>query len=268
MPSCPVLSDISRGIRERYRGAQPGPREVYHDGEWGVYSRHLDDPSLDSVLIAAIPRSGVPHLWREANEHFGAKPVRVYVDDRELDAELRSTLEVAGCQRSCELVYLTHRGELPRVNEVPDLRIEGVTSSTVRDYEVVRTQAFSDCEDEPDAFEVAANAEARMVDLHGSCQLLIGRVGDVAAAIAGWYEGNDRLIFHLATRVPFRNRGIARHLLSHVIHETYEQRRRSVTILADSGDSPIRFYRRMGFTEEVYWQARYVYDPIDAPRHA
>lgn len=157
------------------------------------------------------------------------------------------------------------------MNEVSDLRIEGVTSSTVRDYEVVRTQAFSDCEDEPDEFEVAANTEARTVDLDGSCQLLIGRVGDVAAAIVGWYEGNDRLIFHLATRVPFRNRGIARHLLSHVIHvihETFEQRRRSVTIFADSGDSPIRFYRRMGFTEEVYWQARYVYDPIDAPRNA
>ena len=34
-----------------------------------------------------------------------------------------------------------------------------------------------------------------------------------AAAILGHYDGFDRFIFLVATRVPFRNRGIARHLI-------------------------------------------------------
>jgi GNAT superfamily N-acetyltransferase len=63
--------------------------------------------------------------------------------------------------------------------------------------------------------------------------------------------------------VPFRNQGIARHLLSYMIANTYEEVRESITIFTDPTDSPVQFYRRMGFTEEVYWQARYVYTPTN-----
>ena len=114
---------------------------------------------------------------------------------------------------------------------------------------------------EPDPDEVTANAGGIAADL-GETHLLLGRVEGEAAAISGWYEGTDRLIFHLATRMPFRNRGIARHLLSHVIQEPYTSDHRSVTIFTDPEETPVSFYRRMGFPEEVYyWQARYLYRP-------
>lgn len=159
------------------------------------------------------------------------------------------------------MLYLAHWGDLPRVESVNDLTIEYVTHDTARDYEVVRAKSFADSEEEPDGGEVTANSAAFSADLDGSSQLLLARIGDEPVSIAGWYEGDDRLIFHLATRLPFRHRGIARYLLSHIVRETYEQGRRSVTIFSDPEDSPIHFYRRLGFTEEVYWQARYVYTP-------
>ena len=47
-----------------------------------------------------------------------------------------------------------------------------------------------------------------------------------------------------------------------MIQETYTSDHRSVTIFTDPEETPVSFYRRMGFTEEVYyWQARYLYRP-------
>ena len=48
-----------------------------------------------------------------------------------------------------------------------------------------------------------------------------------------------------------------------MIANTYEEGRESITIFTDPTESPVQFYRRMGFTEEVYWQARYVYTPTN-----
>jgi hypothetical protein len=34
-----------------------------------------------------------------------------------------------------------------------------------------------------------------------------------------------------------------------------------VIITADEADRPIQLYRRLGFTDEVYWRGTYVLDP-------
>lgn len=257
----PDLSPVSREIRARYRGAKRGRRETVHRGRYGWYTRHLDDPSLDSVIVGPISEGQIPDLLEEVRQQYGAGPARVYVDDRNLNCALNKAMVASGCRPSCELIYLAHLGKPPQIESVPELSVEHVTGDNIRDYEIVRMKGFSDSEDDPDQSEVAANVDALTADLGEGCELIVARVGQEAAAIAGWYEGQDRLVFHLATRVPFRNRGIARHLLSRVTCETYAQGRRSVTIFTDPEDTPIHFYRRLGFTGEVYWQARYVYEP-------
>ena len=73
----------------------------------------------------------------------------------------------------------------------------------------------------------------------------------------GLYEGDDRFIFLLATRLPFRNRGITRWLLARVIGEASADGHRSVLINCDPADTPIRLYRRLGLTDEIYWQQCY-----------
>ncbi|MGE4616459.1 MAG: GNAT family N-acetyltransferase [Gammaproteobacteria bacterium] len=180
-----------------------------------------------------------------------------------MDHDLRSALEDAGCMRRYDLLYLAHTGAATTVRPAPGPTIEDVTEATLAECEIARIKAFADSEEEPDAAEVAENLISLRLDLQSGNRYLIGRLGPDAAATAGWDEGPDRLVFNLATRVPFRNQGIARHLLSYMIANTYEEGRKSITIFTDPTDSPVQFYRRMGFTEEVYWQARYVYTPTN-----
>ncbi len=58
-----------------------------------------------------------------------------------------------------------------------------------------------------------------------------------------------------------RQRGIARHLLAQVIADAYDSGARSVIINTDPQDTPIQWYRREGFKDEVYWYRRYVLEP-------
>jgi ribosomal protein S18 acetylase RimI-like enzyme len=86
---------------------------------------------------------------------------------------------------------------------------------------------------------------------------MLGRLEGEPAGIIGWYEGEDRHIFLLATRVPFRKRGIGRYLLCAALRDAYARGARSVIISADPDDTPVQLYRRLGFTDEVYWRDRY-----------
>ena len=78
--------------------------------------------------------------------------------------------------------------------------------------------------------------------------------------LSGWYEGADRYIFNLATRAPFRNQGIVRQLLSYVMADTYALSKRSLLIATDPTDTPVQFYRRMGFVDEIYWMGTWILD--------
>ena len=91
----------------------------------------------------------------------------------------------------------------------------------------------------------------------GGAHYWLARVdGDPAAALS-WYDGEDRLVFSLATRLPFRRRGIASHLLCRLLGDSERKNTRSVVINANEVGIPIKLYRRLGFTDEVYWHATY-----------
>jgi ribosomal protein S18 acetylase RimI-like enzyme len=62
----------------------------------------------------------------------------------------------------------------------------------------------------------------------------------------------------LATRVPYRGRGIAQALLAAYIDDSAERGCRSVMINADEDDWPVGLYRKIGFSDEVLFHSRYV----------
>jgi len=105
----------------------------------------------------------------------------------------------------------------------------------------------------------------RQSELASMGRFFIARVGDEPAASLGYYDGTDRLIFNLATRMPFRMRGIAKQLLCGVVANSYDQGCRSVVINTDPSDTPIQWYRRFGFTDEVYWRRNYRFEPAKNP---
>lgn len=156
-----------------------------------------------------------------------------------------------------ENCHLAHVGPRPEQVRRSDVTVEVVTPDTLLDYVMVKLKGFANSEDAPPAEDVEKELAVRRRELASIGRFLIARVGADAAAILGYYDGSDRLIFNLATRTPFRMRGIARDLLCEVVADSYEQGCRSVIINTDPNDTPIQWYRRLGFTDEVYWRRSY-----------
>ncbi len=76
-----------------------------------------------------------------------------------------------------------------------------------------------------------------------------------------FYEGEDRFVHHLATRVPFRRRSIASRLLKEVLAGARERGCRSTIISAAESGHPVGLYRSLSFTDEVYWRREYKHFP-------
>jgi GNAT superfamily N-acetyltransferase len=91
----------------------------------------------------------------------------------------------------------------------------------------------------------------------GQGRFLLARVAGEAASVVGFYEGEDRFVHHLATRVPFRRQGIASRLLSEVLAGARERGCRSTIISAGEQGRPADLFRSLGFTDEVYRRREY-----------
>ena len=160
-----------------------------------------------------------------------------------------------------------HTGAPPEAESGP-ARLEPVTRTNLLDYQIAKLKAIADSEEEPNRAAVEVDMVTRRAELDADGSFLIARVGDEAAGIIGWYEGVDRYIFNLATRAPFRNQGIARQLLSRVAADTYALGKRSLLIAKDPADTPVQFYRRMGFVDETYWMGTWILDGSSARKRA
>jgi ribosomal protein S18 acetylase RimI-like enzyme len=65
-------------------------------------------------------------------------------------------------------------------------------------------------------------------------------------------------VFILGTRAPFRHRGIAQAMLARwAASSSAAAGSRSLLINATDGGAPAALYRRLGFTDEVYWYSKY-----------
>ena len=216
-------------------------------------------PSHGEVVLKPIEPSQVNELIEEARSEFDGSEVRFWVESRELDARLEVALRSAGCTAHEATSYLAHVGQPAESPRVAGLTTVAVTNQTVRLYVVTRQKAFSDSEEEPEVPNVISEVQLRSREMRGQGRFRIAEIEGEAAAVLGWYEGNDQFIFQLGTRVPFRRQGIARQLLSDLLEESYERGCRSVLINAEEGGAPIQLYRRLGFRDEVYWRRGYEY---------
>ena len=154
------------------------------------------------------------------------------------------------------------RRRTTRVKPLPNVSVELVNAALLKEFAVVKLKGFGNTEDQPSVGRVAQEVASREAELRGSGRCMLARAGEEPAAIIGYFEGNDRLAINLATRVPFRNTGVARLLLTTVLMDAYERRCRSVNINTNPADTPINWYRRLGFTDQVYWHRSYLYRPI------
>jgi ribosomal protein S18 acetylase RimI-like enzyme len=245
-------------VRSWYRTSMPDLGYSVERRRFGFYRRRAHPVSSLIVLETATPKD-VPEFVADAHGYFSHRPIEIWIEDPDLDATLGPTLITAGCSRAAANVSLAHVGSCPELVPLPsDVVVEPVTSATLVDYALVKLKGFANSEAEPTPERLQEELAVRASEIASIGRLLVARVRGEPATILGYYDGPDRSIFNLATRIPFRNRGMAKHLLCRVLADSYDRDCSSVIIGTDPADTPIQLYRRLGFIDQVYWRSTYL----------
>jgi ribosomal protein S18 acetylase RimI-like enzyme len=254
----PEHDRLREEVRSWYRTSIPELGYRVEQRRSGSYRRHAEDPDSALIIVDDLSPDEVPEFLADASSYFDNRVVNIWIEDQKTDATLGPALIAAGASKDKANIHLAHVGRPERL-QLSGITVERVTAHTLMDYVTVKLKGFANSEDAPPVEEVEKELAVRQSELASIGRFFIARVGDEPAAILGYYDGSDRLIFNLATRTPFRMRGIARHLLCEVVANSYDQGCRSVVINTDPSDTPIRWYRRVGFTDEVYWRHNYLF---------
>jgi GNAT superfamily N-acetyltransferase len=257
----PEHDRIADAIRARYRTSAREIGYLVERRRFGFYTRSAIRPDFARIIVQGAAPGDVPALLADARAYFGAQPVDIWLEAEEADLLVGRALFEAGCGRGAADVYLAHVGAAPPVLAVPGVTVEPVTQATLAEFAVVKLKGFANSEREPVADAVTREAALRAAEMKGAGRFAIARIGKDAAAIIGYYAGEDWLVFNLTTRLPFRGRGIAAQLLHGALADARRERCRSVIINTDSDDTQIRWYQRIGFTDPVYWRRAYRFEP-------
>jgi len=261
----PEHDRLQKEVRSWYQTSTPELGYRVELRRFGSYRRHAENPDSGLIIVNAISLEEVPEFLADATSYFDNRAVDVWLDDKDLDATVGPALVAAGCSIDKANTHLAHVGPLPERVELSGIAVEAVTADTLIDYALVKLKGFGNSEDEPPQDHMDKELAVRRRELASIGRFLIARAGNEPAAILGYYDGSDRLIFNLATRMPFRMRGIARQLLCQLIADSYDQGCRSLIINTDPNDRPIQWYRQLGFTDEVYWRRSYLFEPANNP---
>jgi ribosomal protein S18 acetylase RimI-like enzyme len=224
---------------------------------FGFYQRQKDIGRVRAT-VRHLPADDVPRFLEDLREYSGEDEITFHVDDQELDERIRPVLVESGCTPDVAEVFLAHTGGMPILASEPEnMSVEAVNGDTFE--EAVRTErrGFADSEAEPDGEELRRRLTLYGAEMGGQGRFLLARVAGEPASVLGFYEGEDRYVHHLATRVPFRGRGLASRLLLEVLAGARECGCRSTIISAAENGRPVNLYRSLGFIDETYWRREY-----------
>ncbi len=253
---------VAAALRTAYAQPHPGMGWATEERRFGVYRRNVKAATYPAVLLRDVSPADAPALLADVRSYFAGsrRAARIMIENREADAALGPALQAAGLELDERTSFLTHVGPAPAAADLPGLSIEPVADDGLREFEDTRVRGFANADGPRPPEDLDWRVDLRRAEMAGGARYWLARIDGEAAGALSWYDRRDRLIFSLATRVPYRNRGIARHLLCRLLSESQREGARSVVINADEADTPIDLYRRLGFTDEVYWRATYELD--------
>jgi ribosomal protein S18 acetylase RimI-like enzyme len=251
-------------LGEWYTRSVPEMGFYVQERRFGFYQRQVDTGRVRAT-VRRLPAGDVPTFLDDLREYAGEEEITFHVDDRELDEHIGPVLIQSGCTPDVAEVFLAHTGGMPLLASEPvNLSVEAVTGDTIEEAMRTERKGFADSEAEPDPEELRRRSILRRAEMGGQGRFLLARVAGEPASVVAFYEGEDRFIHHLATRVPFRRRGIASLLLKEVLAAALERDCRSTIISAAEKGRPADLYRSLGFTDEVYWRREYKHVPSTA----
>ena len=225
---------------------------------WYGYQSDLG-PGQARVILRVGEPGQVPAALADAAAG-GAGTLTIWVDDRERAARLDGALRSAGCRAGDATTHLALVGPMTGRADPGRLVVQSVDEAGLAEWATVKLQSFGDTESAPSPERLAEEVTLRRDELElAECQL--GLLGGERVAVLAYYRGHDQLVFNLGTRVPFRHRGIAQAMLAHWVDAGMADGCRSLIINATDGEAPAALYRRIGFTDEVYWYRKYELSP-------
>jgi GNAT superfamily N-acetyltransferase len=218
---------------------------------------HSDQASLRRLVLTVDDPLEVADALGAAAEFYGGSEFEVWVDDRARAERLSPALGAVGRHKLQDTVILALVGAI-RTGPAPEgLAVEDVAQvDGLREWARVKLQGFADDEQLPVPDRVEEEIEGRKREWI-VCRYQLGRLRGEAVSVLGHYIGADQMVFNLATRVPYRHLGIAQAMLAQWTKQAEVQAARSLLINCDDAGRAAVLYRRLGFTDEIYWHRRY-----------
>jgi hypothetical protein len=256
----PEHDAVSTQVRSWYTASTPAIGLSVIPTSYGFLTESDRVERRRLVLTEESPE-GVAFALAATADFYGTSAFEVLIDDRARADRWADALTSAGLERVRDEVTLALVGPI-RANRGPDgLAVEDVAGvERLREWAVVKIQGFADTEGRPDPQKLRKELAERQADWP-VCRYVLGRLGGEAVANLGHYTGQDQMVFNLATRLPFRHRGIAQSMLARWSKEGDGQPIRSRLINCVDGGPAHTLYRRLGFTDEVCWCR--IYRPSD-----
>jgi GNAT superfamily N-acetyltransferase len=245
---------VAAEVRGWFRNSAP-EIDYQVSAHWFGYQSNLG-PALARLILDVTEPGQVAAAITDARAVAGDRSLTIWVDDRQRADLLDVALRGCGCRPDDATTHLALVGPMSGRAGPDKLVVETVDASGLEEWAWVKVQCFDDTEEPPAPGRLAQEVASRREEMAlAECQL--GRLGGEPVAIMAYYRGRDQMVFNLGTRLPYRHRGIGQAMLGRWVDSGTASGCRSLIINATDGGRPAALYRRLGFTDEVYWYRKY-----------
>ena len=231
---------VAQALRTLYRTPEPALGYDVVRRPYGVLATLGD--TRRALLDAEVDVSDLAALVDDATE--------VWVEDRDRVEHVAPALASWGFEVGTATTFVALVGDVrASVPETLVLR----PARDVEDFARRKLTYFADGRP-PSEDELARERATREREVDVADFYVVEVDGDVAAILAA-YRGEDVTTYLLATDPSQRSRGVGSGALAAWVASTSA---RAHVINALDGGRPGELYRRLGFTDEVYWYRRFV----------
>ena len=182
---------------------------------WYGYLSDADGSAYPRVLVTLDDPARVADALDEAAAELDVAGFGVWVDDRGRAARLEDALRASRCRPKRSTTYLALVGAITADPGPPDLAVEVVADAAgdLARWAATKVRGFAETDDEPAPEAVGRELGVRRREWLG-IELWLATLAGEPAAVLARYVGDDEFVFNLATRAPYRRRGIAQSLLA------------------------------------------------------